>query len=385
MEMLMDSLNSSPDTNGRSNVPPGVSLRGAIRSHLSPQTVDTKPVVYSGIQESPAQLIDEQGNYQPGWFRSFDGRLNVQDGGAGKRRFHRWFYVHFDAGDFFVGANIADLALGGNSGIVVLDKRTGAFEVASQTGLIVWNGVENSPDCRHFMDHRNHSRLEVDDDDATVEFDLRVRGFRLAGRASALFDPFVQSTAFHAGHGTLQSWGNLTLDHGRLETPSGAWDLQPGAMGIYDRSLGHRRPIENWNWLVTSGTLKVDNGYGNQFALHLAVDQTLARPRVDSQKACLWAGGEQVKLSGVTVAYACDEDTKDTGVWHIQSANHGSGRIDLRFSAKHHRRDRHQFPFLMLVDHNQYFGEVTGHIEVHGTRCEIESAYGSAEDSLMII
>ncbi len=381
----MDSVTPSSDTNGRSNVPPGVSLRGAIRSHLSPQTVDTEPVLYSGIQESPSELINADGNYQPGWFRSFDGRLNVQESPAGKRRFHRWFYIHFDAGDFFVGANIADLALGGNSGIVVLDKRTGKFEVASQTGLIVWNGVQISPDCRHFMDHRNHSRLEINDDDSTVVFDLRVRGFRLSGRASALFDPFVQSTAFHAGHGTLQSWGNLTLDHGWLETPHGAWELEPGAMGIYDRSLGHRRPIENWNWLVTSGTLEVDDSQDNQFALHLAVDQTLARPRVDSQKACLWVAGKQVKLTGVTIAYACDEETKDTGEWRIQSAGDGAGRIDLRFSAKHHRRDKHQFPFLMLVDHNQYFGEVTGRVELDGASYEIRSAFGTAEDSLMII
>ena len=97
----------------------------------------------------------------------------------------------------------------------------------------------------------NGSFIEMVDDDQGVRFDIRAKGLRLRGRGRpSLTPPLVQITRYHRGHGALQWWGNIALEEGIATVDGVEIPLAEGSPGGFDRTLGHRRRLQHWNWLA---------------------------------------------------------------------------------------------------------------------------------------
>ena len=71
---------------------------------------------------------------------------------------------------------------------------------------------------------------------------------------------FVQSTRYPKNQGCLQWWGNLRLESGRLRIKDRTQTLPAGSRGGYDRTLGHRRRYQNWNWISAQSELIPEAG-----------------------------------------------------------------------------------------------------------------------------
>lgn len=370
---------------------PRMSIRNTLRRRMAPARFAADFGAYDTMSAPPETLIQPDGSYAAGWYDAPPARLELdRNTQAGWRRLHRWFFVHFDSDELFVGANLVDLRLGGNAGIIVLDKRTGKFTVAGDTGLLWNNGVHISEDCRRFEDRRTGSMMAMSADDRTLEFDLDVDGVRFTGRASELFaQPFVQSTRLGASLGTLQMWGNLRLDEGSVTIKGRRVDLQPGLYGAYDRSLGHRRLLENWNWVASCGEATRDrDGQTLPFALHAARDRADARPQVDGSKYLLWLGDRFLKLPDLRFEYTyTDAAALETTRWRIVSprSKDQEAWVDLSFTPRFHRRDAHRVPLVLNVDHSQYFGSLNGTVRLDGETFTVRDVFATTEDSRMTV
>ncbi len=358
----------------------GLSLRRVLRRLSTPRFADAPEGGYRTIEPAPGQLIDAGGAYTPGWYDGFDGALNLDRAAGPTKRFHRWFFVHIDGPEWFVGANIAHLGIGGNSGIVALNKRTGEIKSESVTGVLLANQVDIDAECRRFYDGKTGSLMMTDADVFTV--DVAARGLRLQAELQpALGAPFVQATRFHGGHGALQFWGNLGVESARLSDAAGlVVEFDRGTPAAYDRSMGHRRPIESWNWMITTGSTIA----GTAFALHLAVDRPAARPTVDAAKAVLWLDGGPRKLPEIRIEYDVLDRELSTGPWRITSGE-APYRVDFVFEPVHHRRDRHRVPLVFNVDHSQYFGRLSGTIYAPDGEHRIEDVFATTEETVMIV
>ena len=364
-----------------------LSLRRVLRNRRTVAEIQPRPGEYDVPRDPPATTIGGDGGYTPGWFHRSPGAIagSVQ---PRSRRFHRWFFVHFDTPEYFVSANLIDLYVGGNVGIVVLDKRTGKFRLGTDSGLWFRNFVEITPDCREFRDRRANRFIRVSEDDGRIEFDVVAEGLALRGIARAHMQPFVQTTAFEPGLGTHQQWGNMILDSGQVEFDGRRVDLPAGCPGAYDRSFGHRRLLENWNWIVACGSAKTARGAVVPFALHAAHDRSLARPIVDGRKYVLWVGEHFLKLPRLSFDYRyVDMRTLDTTGWTIRTSREAADGafVDLRFDARFHRRERVKVPLVFDVDHSNYFGALNGEIGVGRDRFVVTDVFAATEDSMMVI
>ena len=364
------------------------SLRANVRQRFAPRAYDAEGADYAQMTDAPDGVIGPDGGYRPGWFASAPDALNLEaNAQAGWRRLHRWFFIHFDSADYFVGANLIDLRLGGNVGLVVLDKRTGDFTTKSATGLLLNNGITISSDGRCFSDLKTSSTIRISSDDTALDFRIAVDGLVFEGRARALFDrPFVQSTRLSEHLGALQLWGNLMLEEATLTLPGRAPVKMADLYGCYDRSMGHRRLVENWNWIAACGPATAPDGESVDFALHAALDRPGARPQVDGQKYALWLGDHFVKLPELQFDYDyVDAKALSTTAWRIHSPADHRVWIDLTFTPGHHRRDAHAIPLLFEVDHSQYFGALSGTVSVDGVAYRVDGVFATTEDSMMVV
>ena len=358
----------------------------AIRLLRTLQTPASGPAIdYLTMRTPSPRLILPNGRYDAGWFDDFKGELNVERSSAGRWRFQRWLHIHFDTGRYFVAANVAHMSLAGNTSIVALDRETGRFHEASRTRMLWRNPVEVDPEMERFLDTESGSSIAMTRDG--VAFDIRLDGLRFEGTAEAVFErPFSQVTRYHGGAGTLQWWGNLSLDRATLTLDGQARALPPGALGAYDRSVGHRRPIQNWNWLAAVGQARdAETGEPVVLSLLASTDQALARPRISASKNNVWIDGQHLKLPEMTFRYdVIDADTWDTGPWTLTSQA-PNARLALRFTPQHRRRERRHTPLLVDVDFNQYYGPLSGRVEARGRVLEVDGMFGLVEDSWMVM
>jgi len=330
---------------------------------------------YDTQTEPPERLIVD-GQYQPGWYRRYPSHVDVSRSVGASRRHHRWFFVQFQVGKWFIGFNLADLHFGCNTGVLILDTETGTFRVESCTDLLWRKRLEISSDCARFEDPvGGHIAL----DGRGVEFDVRARGLRIRGSASPLFDEhFVQCTRFHEGHGTLQQWGNLRLNDGSLVIDGETIALEPGSLGAFDRSFGHRRPVENWNWLVAVGHAR-QGDQRQPFALHLARDGRQARPRLDLHRFPLWIDGELHRMPELDLVVPSGRTLQP---WSIRCSE-GPVKVDLTFQPRWHRRDHHRVPLVFQVDHSQFFGPLSGTITTSSGQWTVSDVVATSEDTRM--
>jgi hypothetical protein len=333
----------------------------------------------------PERLISSDGTYNAGWFEEFTGEINFEASSAFKISLHRFFHLTIDTGRYFLVWNIADFNRAGNTAILVVDKQTGEFHQQSKTGLFARNRVSVSSDGRRFFDGANNSFIDVSDPDGRITFSVHAGKLHFSGQAEqALGPPLVQCTRFHRGRGSLQWYGNMRLLHGTLTLGRQVVLLPAGCLGTFDRTAGHQRGLQNWNWIAGVGRARcVQQGCVMDLGLQVHQDLAGAKPRIQSKKHVVWVDAQLFKIPTAKFDYEItDPQTRETGPWRITSDGGRSGDdwFDLTLMPQFQRRE-HRERVLLNVDFNQYYGELTGAVCVRGRVWELEPMFAVAEDS----
>jgi hypothetical protein len=346
-----------------------------------------EPVDYLSLRPAPSKLVDDAGQYATGWYDHFDGDVNTDDAATRSRRFHRWFHLHFDTPTHFIVANIAHLTLGGNTSLLIMEKETGAFFDASDTGILHRNDVSNDPRCQRFESRRTGAFIAMEDGGERVRFDIPIETLRLRGTARTVFDrPFVQVTGTFPGLGSLQWWGNLEIEEASVRMGEQTLEIPAGSLGGYDRTLGHRRPIQHWNWIAAAGQIRdIEEDRPVSFSIISATDQAGAVPMVDGGKNNLWIDGKHHKLGELRFDYEITDPVLwNTGPWHLNSTSE-HGRVDLRFEPAYRRREKKAVPMIMDIDFHQYYGRMSGDITVADRTYKVRDLFTLTEDSWMVM
>jgi hypothetical protein len=358
-------------------------LSSVLKSQEHSQLIETYD--YSTRIPGPSSIIDSQGYYIPGWFDSFEGAHNFEDASGSDKRFQKWIHIHFETKQFFVVANIAHMGLGGNIAILLHDKKTGKTEKSSTTRYLLTNRISCDSMHSHFEDAQSGSRIHLHAD-GSVDFDVRAKTLTFQGRAvSTLGKPFIQSTVYSPGMGTLQWWGNLCLEHGSVKRAKDTLTLEPGSLGAYDRTVGHRPQEQNWNWVSAVGeALEETSDKKVTFSLQVSKEKEKAKPRVHSQKYNLWLGETHTKFDDLTIDYTADPQSRDTGKWKILGVGKDDS-LNLSFRPHFHRREQKWLPGLLDIDFNQYYGTLAGRLVSAGKAYRIQKVFTVCEDSRMNI
>lgn len=339
---------------------------------------------YRRLQPPPDRLIDEEGHYNAGWYTHFDGELNLQDSSAFAMALHRWFHLTIDTGRYFIVCNLADLTRACNVAVMVCDKQSGRFEKVSNTRLLTQNHVQVSADGRVFEDPDSHSSICVDESEQRFAFSIHADHLHLSGVAHRALGPaMTQVTRYQRGRGSLQYYGNIQLEHGTLTMGRHVLPLPAGSYGTYDRTLGHQRGLQNWNWLAGNGVVRNARGFETPFGVQVAHDRPAARPQVRSMKYMVWLHGALHKLPSARFDYeVTDLSTHSTGPWRVVGEGFDQTQLDLRFTPEFHRRDDQNLG-LLRADFNQYYGSFEGHFVAAGDRWTVQSGFAVTEDSLL--
>lgn len=344
-------------------------------------------VDYLTQREAPPAIIGPDGRYVPGWFNGFDGEMNLDRSNALSLALQRWFHLSIDAGDYFIVCNLANLTRAGNVALLVAHKKSGVFDHASRTRLIPNVKVEVMDDARHFACTDTGSFIRVSADGQRFHISLHVDHLHLQAIARHALGPaLVQSTRFQRGRGSLQFYSNLELEHGLLTLKDRVVVLPPGSLGTVDRTVGHQRGLQHWNWIACAGVAWDRTRKEQvQFGLQVAKDQVDARPIVRSQKYVVWLKEGLYKLPSAAFEYEItDEKTRSTTPWRIRSTEAGDDWLDLRFDPRFQRREQRD-GVLAKGDFNQYYGEVSGRIRVSGRSLVLDGVFAVTEDSRLEI
>lgn len=343
-------------------------------------------VDYLSQQPGPEALIGADRRYRAGWFDRFDGQINFDDSSALDMAFQRWIHLAFDAPEHFVVCNIADLTRAGNVALLVVEKQTGRFVHASLTRLRHRSRLRLSEDYRTFSDGETSSFVSLSEDLQVFTFSLHVEGIHLSGVARvALGPPLVQVTRFQRFRGSLQWYGAVEIVHATLTVEGRVLALPPGTLGTYDRTIGHQRGLQSWNWIAAAGwAVDAQTGERARFAVQVARDREAAHPRVDGRKYAVWIGGKLYKVPEVSFAYGyTDEAAREVTPWAVHSPDTAAPRwLRLDFSPRYHRRER-KFLWLIRADFNQYYGKLRGKIGIDGRCWMLDETFAVAEESLL--
>ncbi len=347
-------------------------------SGRTPEVLD-HGIDYMTRRPSPDHLIAD-GIYDAGWFDDFTGAFNLDDSSAFDIALQRWVHVAFDGPDHFVVLNLANLTKASNVALLIAEKSTGRFHEASITHLYPQDTVEAEAPFLEFSDPDTGSVVRIAPDLSTMAIAIQAEGLHLVARARhALGRPFVQATRFQRGRGAIQWYSIIELVHGMIALEGHTIQLPPGTMGTVDRTVGHQRGIQAWNWIAAVGTATdLDTGMTEPLGLQIAKDRKHARPVVDSRKYLAWTRDELYKFTQVSFLYEIrDEDSHDTGPWVITS---DSGDVNLRFTPTFHRREEKRL-MLVSADFNQYYGMVSGTVQVGGRTLKLDPCFAVCEES----
>lgn len=349
----------------------------------TPEVVDD--VDYLVLNPSPAQLIGPDGRYTAGWISSFDGDPNFEATSALKLAFQQWIHLSFDTPDHFLVCNIADLTRASNVALQVVEKRTGRFAQGSVTRIGPLNQMAITDGYRRFSDPQSGSFVALSEDLRCFAFSLHVDGLHLSGQArTVLGPPLVQVTRFQRYRGSLQWYGALEVQFATLTTDGEVFSIPPGTMGTYDRTLGHQRGLQNWNWVAAAGWARDEqDGSRVPFAIQVAQDREQARPWVNARKYAVWIGGRLYKIPEAVFSYRyTDPATRETTDWTIQSPASDPRWLSLHFVPRYHRREQ-KVRWLIRADFNQYYGVLSGRFGLHGRSWVLEETFAVTEDSLL--
>ena len=344
-----------------------------------PESVDLSADKLMELRAPPDDLVNGDGDYNGGWYDAPIPNLNLDDASAPEGDKKRFLHIAIDDPDWYVVGNVADLGTASNVAVLALQKASGRLYDVSLSALFDDNKVEVDPAHTTFSDPSTGSTLSLDED-GVITADLHAGKLSLVGTAYPVFAlPFIQVTRFHEGHGSYQTWGNVQVQDMVLSIGDTDHHLAPGSPGGYDRTLGHQRHEQSWNWFSASGeAIEVETGLVVPFALTLGEDREEARPFVEAQKHPAWAGEDYGKIEEVAFAYDKDEETAETGDWKIT----GTG-LDLVFVPQSHRRDQKGEAWMAETDFNQYYGTVSGTFTLNDRVYAIEEVFAVCEDSLI--
>jgi hypothetical protein len=338
---------------------------------------------YLDLEPGPTQLVGADGQYQSGWYQAFRGAINLEDATRAAGRPQSWLHVSFDTPRYFVSCHLAALGIAGHTAVMLVDKEGETSDDRSCRGIWLRNHMKVDRAFRSFREEKSGSSIDISEHG--IAFDVSTKGLRFKGRARPRFDaPFVQVTGYPQGKGTLQWWGNLELDQGRVERDGIRIDLEPGSPGCYDRTVGHRRKVQNWNWLSTVGDAWLEEEKrAVPFSLQMAKDQHRADPIVIARKYVMWLDGQMMKFDDMSFTYTIsDIESRGTSPWQI-NAEGDDCRLSLIFSPAFKRRERGALPLLYKADFLQYFGTLSGIITRGGKTYDIKQVFALAEDSYL--
>ena len=339
---------------------------------------------YRNKQASPKAMIVD-GRYVAGWFESFDGRINVQDAGAGAGRLSSWLHVTFDTPTHFVGAHLADLSIAGHAAVLIVDKAKEKAWDRSKKSILWKKRMRIDEHFSRFEELRSGSMIAMTPEGG-VELDVKVAGLRLTAKAVPAFcAPFVQTTRQPGAKGSLQWWGNLQLVEGTAIKDGKRIDLPAGVLGAYDRTVGHRASIQNWNWLSASGmATSLKSGEEVPFSMQMSKDGPRARPPVDGHKTTTWIGDStMLKLPPITFSYERVGANNETGPWSIKSKDSEKSGMELTFVPRFKRREMGAIPLVYQSDFNQYYGHLSGDFWTPDGRYRISDVFALTEDSYL--
>lgn len=328
-------------------------------------------------------MIDSHGTYVAGWFDGPPHRINMTAAGKQAGRLSRWLHVTFDTPTHFVGCHLADLGLAGHTAVLVVDKETGHCDDRSHKQILFMNAMKVDEGIQHFQDPKSGSFIQMTPEGG-VSFDVNARGLRIEGVARPAFDrPLIQTTQYPGGKGTLQWWGNLILERGQATREGETIPLSEGAMGAYDRTVGHRRSVQNWNWLSAVGQMtREDSSVAVPFSLQMSKDRDRAVPPVAGKKYVAWVGDEMFKFDSLRFEYSTEPGTGETSPWAIRADGPDSG-MDLVFKPRFRRRERGYFPILYRADFRQFYGELSGVLWRDDVRYILEDTFALTEDAYL--
>lgn len=367
------------------NLPPMTLATMAALTACTDWEVDTSIDRYLERRASPSAMVDGDGNYVGGWWESWEGRINPEDASGPDGQLQGWIHWSFDSERYLVIANLVDLNSASNTALLVVDKQEERFVNRSLKYTFGDNVIERDKASSAITNPADGSWATVDDDDV-LEFDVAADGVALSGRAvPALGDPFVQTTRSIDGYGWLQWYVNMEVEQATLTLDGEDIELEPGALGVMDRMVGHRMNVQSWNWLSLVGpATDPETGATATISVQLAKDQEQARPPVASLKYTVWVDDLLVKVPDVTFDYRItDADTRDTSDWSVSTEDRSGDWVDLTFSPRFHRRDQSDWAWFLHTDFNQYYGEVSGQVHVDGVTWELEEVFAVGEDSLL--
>ncbi|HJN72677.1 MAG TPA: DUF2804 family protein [Myxococcota bacterium] len=327
---------------------------------------------YSTPRPGPKALIKPDGTYEAGWFHDFDGDWNLDDSSAFDIALQRWVHLTFDAPDHFIVCNLANLTRASNTALLVANKRTGEFHHASLTHLYPQDTVRVEPPFTHWRDSETGSFVRIGDD-LSVELAINADGLHFVATARhALGPPLIQASRFQRGRGAIQWYRILELERGLLAVGDRVVELPAGTMGTCDRTIGHQRGVQAWNWVAGVGTaVDLETGERTRLGVQIAKDRHLARPQVPNKKYLIWTEDRLFKLGEVDFSYEHGSD------WRI----HGDD-LDFRFVPAFHRHEEKRL-VLVRADFHQFYGELSGTVRVGGRRLRLEPCFAVTEESLL--
>jgi hypothetical protein len=345
---------------------------------------DTSRSVYHQPIKPPRNLIDPEGDYQYGWFKNFDGTVDVDKARAPQRRLKYWFHLHFDTETHLVTANIAHMGILGNTSIVIVNKQDGTSTHANKTRWLWRNRITQSGGCADIKDLESDSFISQDAN-GEVHFQLVVDNTILKGHATAsLGPPFIQCTRYRHGFGTIQWWGNLTIKNATLTCDDTVLLVPPGTVLGFDRTIGHRPRKQEWNWLSAHGHTQGRESQSQFFSLQVAVDHLHSSETHPPNKFNLWLGRSLYKFEHAK--FMRSPGSLDNSEWTIVAKGTGAAQsLNATFNPVWRRRERQGVAQLFGGDFNQLYGPLRGTFTVNGQTHSFEVPFAIVEDSVMAL
>lgn len=354
-----------------------------------PATVDTTPDDYLNQRDSPDSLINEEGIYNGGWYRNFDGIINPEVSQARASAFKGWLHFNLGNQEYSITGHLADLHTAGNAAISVVNLSSGETWTASTREAFSDNQMVIADDFSSVVNDNDGSYLRLNDDGTVLEFDIQANDLRVAGSlASTGADRFIQVTRYHDGYGILQWFEQVQVLEAAVTFADGTiLDLPAGMRGTTDRMAGHRRTHQHWNWIAGSGNAtRQSDGETVEVAMSMSKDREGARPQVDAKKYAIWIDGVLTKVPSLNFDYSViDEATRETTEWVIESDEADVNRVDLLFEPKSMRRDEAGYLWFYYTDYIPYIGSLTGSITVDGEQYVLEPMTVIAEDARLTL
>lgn len=351
-----------------------------------PEVVDNAADRYLEQRPGPEAMVDGDGNYVGGWWSEWTGEVNPEDASGREGALKGWYHFSFNAADYYIVTNLADLNSAANTALLVVDKRTGEFHSGSLRYAFGDKAIEVSGD-RSIYENPPDGSFSRDDGGGVYSFGIDVGTMSFTGSAAVRGEEFIQTTRSVDGYGWLQRFPNLEIVEASLDLGDGPVEIAAGTLGLMDWTVGHRSTTQFWNWLSTNGYATDEAGDPVFVSLQIARDQEGADPVIDAQKYGAWVGDDLFKFGEVVFDYeVLDPETGETGPWRIHTPDGVTGdTLDVTFTPQWRRDEQVDFLWYVHTDLRQHYGSLSGTMVREGQTYTLDGLFALAEDSLLTL